>query len=221
MNLLEKGGLIVLDGGEGCGKSTLESSLKELYRDKIVVTREPGGSHYAEEIRKIILESPNAKQANADTMFHLFWAARADHLKNIIIPAVQAGKIVICGRFDSSTFAYQIVAQGAKYLEELFWRTREHILKGGKYEPDVYVYLDLDPEIGLARKKIGDCEKNHFDERELKFHQDLRTGFKQFFAQKNYPINRLGKTSTSIIIDANQSKEKVFEDFNKILLVSI
>src|SRR5579864_4280814 len=106
--VMEKGKFIVLEGGEGAGKSTQLRVIKEILGDDIVITREPGGSPYAEEIRNVILKSTNAGQADAKTHFALFWAARADHMKNTVLPALNAGKHVISDRFDSSTFAYQI-----------------------------------------------------------------------------------------------------------------
>jgi dTMP kinase len=205
----KKGLFIVLDGGEGSGKSTLLKMIKEYYGDRVVVSREPGGSKYAEKIRKVILDSKYAKDADGKTMFALFWAARADHLANTIIPALNSGKIVVSDRFDSSTYAYQIEAQGSRELEDFFWLIREKFL--GQYKPDSYVYLDVRPEAGLARKKTQkDERKNHFDKRKLDFHYRLREGFKEFFMQTNHGIK-------SSIIDAENSKEKVFEDFRRII----
>jgi len=204
----KKGYFVVLEGGEGSGKTTL---LKRIFSSNsfagAVVTREPGGSPYSEEIRNIILNSGNAKQANALTMFYLFCAARADHLKNTIIPALEAGKIVICDRFDASTFAYQIFAQEAKELEPLFWEMRNYLLEKDKYAPDIYIYLDVNLALGLARKNKDQNDKqNHFDERNVKFHKDLRLGFEEFF--KNVPHE---------IINANNSEDEVFNDFKNIL----
>ena len=197
---------IVLDGGDGSGKTTLLQSVSDYYGEEVVFTREPGGSVYAEEIRNIILNSPNAKQADAKTMFALFWAARADHLKNTIVPALNSGKIVICDRFDSSTYAYQVVAQGARNLADFFWQIRNFYL--GDCLPSIYVYLDLDPKIGLLRKDSQkDGQKNHFDERKLDFHQKLRDGFHEFCSDK------YKHSIKSVIINAENSKEKVFEDF--------
>jgi dTMP kinase len=204
----KKGLFIVLDGGEGSGKSTLLRMIKKHYGNRVVVSREPGGSKFAEKIRNVIV-AKYAKNADGKTMFGLFWAAREDHLVNTIIPALKKGKIVVSDRFDSSTYAYQIVAQGARDLENLFWMMREKYL--GEYVPDSYVYLDVRPEIGLARKKKQKNEKkNHFDKRKLGFHYKLREGFVEFFKHKNRGIK-------SEIIDAEYSKESVFENFKGII----
>jgi dTMP kinase len=171
----------------------------------LVLTREPGGSPYAEEIRTLILKSPNAGQADAKTLFALFWAARADHMKNTVLPALKAGKTVITDRFDSSTFAYQIIAQGATELKDFFWQMRDFYL--GDLKPDLYVYFDIDPVIGLARKnKQGGEELNHFEAREIDFHRRLREGYREFITQVPHAV-----------IDASQTIDKVWEDFKMIL----
>lgn len=197
---MKKGLFIVLDSGEGSGKSTQLKLLQEKLGDKLVVTREPGGTPYAEEIRKLILHSPNAGQADAKTMFGLFWAARADHLKNLIKPSLEAGKIVVCDRFDSSTYAYQIVAQGASELEGFFWQMRDFYL--GSLKPDLYIYLDIKPEVGLARKSGQDAsEQTHFEAREIEFHKKLRVGYKAFLEKVPHAI-----------VDAGQSVDMVQND---------
>jgi dTMP kinase len=203
---MKKGLFIVVDSGEGAGKTTQLNNVKELLGDTLVLTREPGGSIYAEEIRNLILKSPNAGQADAKTLFALFWAARADHLKNTIRPALDQGKTVISDRFDSSTFAYQLVAQNNRELEDLFWKMRDFYL--GDLKPDLYVYFDIDPVVGLARKNSqGGEELNHFEARKIDFHNAIRAGFKEFITL----------VPNAVTIDASQSKEKVWEDFKKVL----
>lgn len=202
---MKKGKFIILEGGEGAGKSTQIKRLIEHYGiDNVVTTREPGGSPFAEKIREIIL-SPDAKNADGKTQFALFWAARADHMKNKIIPAIESGKLVICDRFDSSSYAYQIYGQEDSTLKNLFPIIRAAYL--AEYEPDVYIYLDIPTEIGLARKKNDkQDESNHFDERANEFHTRMRNGMIEFL-----------NTVTHEIVDANQSVEKVSEDIVKII----
>jgi len=203
---MKKGLFIVVDSGEGAGKTTQLNNVKELLGDSLVLTREPGGSVYAEDIRNLILKNLHAGQADAKTLFALFWAARADHLKNTIKPALEAGKTVISDRFDSSTFAYQLVAQGNRELEDLFWKMREFYL--GDLKPDLYVYFDIDPVIGLARKnQQGAEELNHFEARKIDFHSAIRAGFREFITL----------VPNAVTIDASQSKEKVWEEFKSVL----
>lgn len=200
----KRGKFIVLEGGEGAGKSTQLTKLKEIYGDDLVVTREPGGSPYAEEIRHVILKSEHAGQANAKTHFGLFWAGRADHIKNTIMPALKAGKIVVCDRFDSSTFAYQIFGQQATELKDMFFTFRDFFLEG--CEPDLYIYMDVDIEKGLARRSDDKEQINHFDERELDFHKRMREGYQEF-------LNKV----PSVIIDANPP----FDEVQKALISEI
>lgn len=200
---------IVIDGIEGAGKSTQLEKLKEQWGDAVVFTREPGGSPYAEEIRNVILKSPNASQADAITHFNLFWAARADHLKNTIIPALEAGKHVICDRFDSSTFAYQIYGKEQKELLELFDPMRKFVLRNVK--PDMYILLDVEIETGLARKQKqsaeGKTDLNHFDHAALSFHRRMKEGFYEFM--KKEPNHK--------VVDASKSFDEVNVELNKIL----
>ncbi|TSC84608.1 MAG: dTMP kinase [Parcubacteria group bacterium Gr01-1014_17] len=178
----KKGKFFVLEGGEGSGKSTQIRKIQEYFGVRVLITREPGGSPYAEEIRSIILNSKNAGQADAKTHFALFWAARADHLKNTIIPALARGQNVLVDRFDSSTYAYQIFAQKASELKGFFWEMRRFYL--GKYVPARYFFLDVKPRVGLSRKQQQTGEKlNHFDERDVQFHTRMRRGLLDFFKQ--------------------------------------
>ncbi len=184
---MKKGLFLVVDSGEGAGKTTQIKRAQDHFGDLVMLTREPGGSPYAEEIRNLILKSPNADQADAKTLFALFWAARADHLKNTIVPALELGKVVICDRFDSSTFAYQIVAQGATELKEFFWQMRDFYLGGVR--PDLYIYFDIDPKVGLVRKsRQGAEERNHFEDREITFHNSIKSGFKEFLSKVPHKV---------------------------------
>lgn len=203
--VVKRGKFIVLEGGEGAGKSSQLKDLKEIYGDKIIITREPGGTPYAEEIRNVILKSEHAGQADAKTHFALFWAGRADHLKNKIIPALERGIHVITDRFDSSTFAYQLYGQEAKELEDFFWQMRDFYLNDIK--PDLYIYMDVSAEEGLRRKGMqSQDEINHFDERKVDFHNRMREGFMEFF-----------KKVPSKIVDANVSKREVRERLEEVL----
>ncbi|MFW5853569.1 MAG: dTMP kinase [Patescibacteria group bacterium] len=177
--MTKKGKFIVLEGGEGAGKSSQIAELKKEFGDSILTTREPGGSPFAEKIRSLIL-SPEAGETEAKTLFGLFWAARADHLNKTIIPALTAGRHVLCDRFDSSSYVYQIYGQEDPGLQELFFQVRDVYL--GEYRPDLYIYLEIDPQIGLKRK-VAQTEElsNHFDDRDLDFHWRIKKGFGEFF----------------------------------------
>ncbi|TSC67101.1 MAG: dTMP kinase [Parcubacteria group bacterium Gr01-1014_73] len=199
---MKRGKFIVVDGGEGSGKTTvLKWFAKTPFGKQFLITHEPGGTEFADKIRKLVL-SEEAKEAGAETQFGLMWAARAEHLKKKIIPALAKGVSVISDRFDSSTYAYQIYGQKAKHLEKLFWQTREVFLRDKK--PDLYIFLGVEPKIGLERVTDRKETKTHFDERKLEFHKRVCEGFLEFL--KHVPH----KT-----IDANQSLKTVKTDFLK------
>lgn len=199
-----KGKFIVIEGGDGAGKSTQIKKLEKYFGTKVITTREPGGTPYAEAIRSVALDHELAKNAGGKTQFLLMWASRAEHMFNKVKPALLEGLLVISDRFDSSTFAYNIYAQEEESLIDFFWSTREFILR--KNVPDLYIYLDLDPRIGEARLAGRDDDKNHFDRRSLDFKNKVRRGFFDFFKQVPHAI-----------IDATQTEEKIFEDILEVL----
>ena len=206
-----KGKLIILCGGEGSGKSSIAKDLQKAFPNTIM-TREPGGTPYAENIRDNMFKNPLAKNANAETMFGQAWSARSEHMHHLVIPALDEGKNVIVDRFDCCTYAYQLHAQGGEHLENLFWHTREAYLRAKV--PDLYIFLDVSPEIGLKRVAGRAGKKNHFDERDLAFHNTVRRGYHSFF-EKLQEISDDGDVTDAagksgfIVIDASRPYEDV------------
>ncbi|MFQ5661752.1 MAG: dTMP kinase [Candidatus Paceibacteria bacterium] len=167
---------IVLEGGEGSGKTSVINFLKRKFsqRQDIIFTREPGGTETGAKIRKILMDKKNKKITGLTELF-LFCADRAQHVSELIIPALKSGKHVISDRFDRSTIAYQIVARGIEDLN--VFNQLNSIAKQG-VEPDGIIYLDVTPKVGLERKsksKEGKCTR--FDKEDLHFHQRVRKGF--------------------------------------------
>jgi len=203
------GKFVVFDGGEGSGKTTVSKKAVQWLAAKgvrVLGTREPGGSPYAEKIRELIL-SPEAKETDAETMFALFWAARRDHLMRTVLPALDEGITVICDRFDSSTWAYQICGQDQPQLRELFWQMRKHYL--GDLAPHYVMFL-VSPEVGLERARSRGADGiNHFDDRVLTFHQRVKEGFLEF--AKKVPPENLH------IVNANSSQAEVEQEVFSIL----
>ena len=205
---LAKPKFIVIEGGEGSGKSSMLIKLKEKLGDKILTTREPGGSDYAEVIRTATLKNPLAKTAPAETTLCLMFAARYDNLVNMISPSLKKGVPVISDRFDASSYAYQVHAQSKGKLENLFWKLHDEL----SVKPDLYIYFNVDIEEGMRRAShrnqalsLGK-QYDHFDDREKTFHENVHKGYMNFFKKVPHKI-----------IDANQSIDKVYQDFEKMI----
>lgn len=168
------GKFITFEGGEGVGKSTQALALREHLAAagrEVVVTREPGGSPFAEAVRGLILDAaipPHAPLAEA----LLFYAARADHLEQTIRPALARGAWVICDRFSDSTRVYQSLA--GKVPLEAFEALERLVV--GKTRPDLTLLLDMAPEDGLKRA-VRRGALSRYDARDLAYHARLREGF--------------------------------------------
>lgn len=170
----QPGQFISFEGIDGSGKSTQVKLLSDVLRDAghdVVLTREPGGSPGAEEIRKLVLEGdPDRWSPEAELL--LFTAARRDHLERVIEPALAAGKVVICDRFADSTRLYQGRANdGMRALVDQL-----HKLMIGR-EPDLTVLVDMDPETGLARALARDSGEARFESFGKDLQQHMRRGF--------------------------------------------
>jgi len=169
-----KGHFITFEGIDGSGKSTqarlLVDHLRAQGRD-VVLTREPGGSAGAEEIRALVLQG-DPDRWSAETELLLFTAARRDHLERLIQPAIDAGQIVICDRFADSTRMYQGLSRGdlrAK-VDTL------HSLMIGR-EPDLTILIDMDPGQGLARAKGRQGAEERFEDFGTDLQEKMRAGF--------------------------------------------
>lgn len=170
----QNGLFLTFEGIDGSGKSTqckrLAAALEARGLDT-VLTREPGGSAGAEEIRALVLEG-DPDRWSAETELLLFTAARRDHLERLIAPSVAAGKVVICDRFADSSRMYQGLSRGdlRATVDQL------HTLMIGR-EPDLTILLDMDPETGLARAKGRQGHEERFEDMGLELQQKMRAGF--------------------------------------------
>ncbi|MBS0278072.1 MAG: dTMP kinase [Proteobacteria bacterium] len=191
---------ITLEGGEGTGKSTqakrLAAKLGERGIDAIV-TREPGGSAGAEQIRELFVHGePGRWSALTETL--LVFAARVDHVEKTIKPALASGKWVICDRFTDSTYAYQGVARGTD--REIIRRVQSAAI--GDFKPGLTLVLDLPVSVGLERAKARSGSENRFEQFDAAFHEKLRQAFLDI-AKKN--------GDRCVVIDASGSEEHVAE----------
>lgn len=170
------GYFISLEGGEGAGKSTIIKAIAEHMRAfapglEVVVTREPGGGSIGSAIRSIVLDSDfHNLDPRAEAL--LFAADRAQHVAEVIRPALERGALVICDRYIDSSVAYQGVARGLGEQEI------EHISTwgSGNTHPNLTIIVDIDPEVGLQRK-ADQKEINRMERLELDFHHSVRSAF--------------------------------------------
>jgi dTMP kinase len=200
------GKFISFEGIDGCGKSTQAKILSDeltTYGKKVLLTREPGGSKGAEEIRNLLLTGETDRWS-AETEILLFTAARRDHLERTILPALEIGSTVICDRFSDSTRVYQGVTRGD--LRDVVDQLDKTMIPR---QPDVTVLVDLDPKIGLARALRRSGNEARFEDFGLEMQIKLREGF--LTLANEFP-------KRFIVVDGNRNKSEVARDISKLLL---
>lgn len=205
--MVQKGVFITFEGPEGAGKTTVIAELYNRLKDEgrdVILTREPGGIRIAEKIRNIILDN-NHQEMDAKTEALLYAAARRQHLAEKVMPALREGSIVLCDRFVDSSLAYQGHGRGLGIDEVL--SINEFAI--GDTMPDLTIFFDIDPEIGLARiMKNDEREQNRLDKESIDFHHKVYEGYQEII--RRYP-NRIVKT------DASRSKLEVTENVWEII----
>ncbi|TAJ89759.1 MAG: dTMP kinase [Reyranella sp.] len=169
------GRFITLEGGEGAGKSTQIARLKEFLEKRgraVVTTREPGGAPGAEMVRKLLVEGP-AERWDGVTEALLHFAARREHLRSTVWPALKRGDWVVSDRFADSTMAYQGYGHGIDraLLDKLYG------IAVGDFRPDLTLILDLPIEAGLARASARRGNETRYESLPLEFHERVRRGF--------------------------------------------
>lgn len=193
-----QGLLITFEGGEGTGKSTQSKLLYDYLKNKtkdVILTREPGGCTESENIRNLLVKG-NINKWDPITESLLHNAARREHIKNIIKPALLKNKIVICDRYIDSTMAYQGIGQGVNlnFLNILSKEVTENIVA------NITFIFDIDPDISLKRAKKRDKNTNNrYENFDISFHRNIRNYFKSLVnTNKRY-----------ILIDASNSIEEI------------
>jgi len=172
--VIPKGSFITFEGIDGSGKSTQARILAEHLQAngrEVILTREPGGSEGAEEIRALVLQG-EPDRWSAETEILLFTAARRDHLERTIFPAIEAGKVVICDRFADSTRMYQGLSRGdlRGQVDQL------HKLMIGR-EPDMTILIDMDSNTGLSRALSRQGVEERFESFGADLQAQMRAGF--------------------------------------------
>ena len=197
----KKGLLISFEGGEGAGKTVQIKLLSDVLRKQgrdVVITREPGGTVISEKIRKILLDRENIGMAFTTEVL-LFQAARAQIYRELILPSLAAGKVVLCDRTRDSSVVYQGIVRdfGEKLIESL------HKISTKNTYPDVTILLDVPVKTGLARRN-GTKKIDRLDIEKKDFHQKVRRGYLKL-AKRN-------DRGRWILVDASKSIEEVHEE---------
>ncbi|WP_194846938.1 dTMP kinase [Candidatus Neptunochlamydia vexilliferae] len=191
---------VTFEGGEGAGKTTLINRVYETLSSKghtVIKTFEPGDTPLGEEIRKLVLlqeERPVCKQSE----LFLFLTDRAQHVQEVIVPALEEGKIVLCDRFNDSTMAYQGVARALDpdLLEKICLTATDGLV------PDLTLYLDLDPKEGLKRAQHKEAH-DRIEKEKGDFHSKVRAAFLSFAEKEPDRFH---------VIDASQPIDTVYQN---------
>ena len=200
--MTKKGYFITFEGADGCGKTT-QSKLVQKYLEEngydVLWTREPGAIGLGQKIRELLLHYDGDVAPMCEAF--LFLADRAQHIENIIKPAINSGKIVICDRHTDSTIAYQGYGRG----EDIERLTYLNNLATGDTKPDLTFVFDVSTEI--AQLRVGD-EKDRMEAAGIEFHKKVRQGYLEIAKQEPHRVK---------IVNADNCIEDVFEDTKKLL----
>ena len=202
------GKFISIEGPDGAGKTSvvkaLVAKLEAVGITDFMTTREPGGSKISEQIRNVILDVENTEM-DARTEALLFAAARRQHLVEKILPALEAGKLVICDRFVDSSLAYQGVARNIP--TELIWEINQFAIDN--HLPDLTILIDVPAEIGLERinQAKGQRQYDRLDREGVSFHNLVRDAFLSFEASSD----------RIVLVDGTQTIDEITEKIYHIL----
>ena len=199
---MTKGLFISLEGGEGSGKSSQISLLRNwldlIWPQPVISTREPGGTIGAEEIRQLLVTG-NRDRWDSVVEALLMTASRRDNVVRLIEPALARGEAIISDRFFDSTTVYQGIVGGVE--RDLINALNSRFLND--VTPDITLLLDIDPEIGLARVQHREGDENRFESKGMDFHQKVRQGYLELAEQDKHRF---------IVINANQDENQVHKD---------
>ena len=188
---------ISFEGTEGVGKSTLIRKIHQFFEQQgkeVVLTREPGGTPLAEQIRCLLLAVNHDEPMSHDTELLLIYAARAQHLQQVILPALEAGKIVLSDRFTDASFAYQCAGRGLSQ-EKLKLLNQTFVAK----MPNITFWLDAPIELGMTRaRERGALDR--FEQEKLSFFSKVRAGYETLWQAEPERIKRLDATKIADVV---------------------
>ena len=179
---------ISFEGTEGVGKTTLINKLYEHFlqqNKQVVLTREPGGTPLAEQIRQFLLSTTHTEKMSSDTELLLMYAARAQHIQYVIKPALEAGQVVLCDRFCDASYAYQCAGRGLS--PEKLQLLNQHFVSR---MPDITFWLDAPIELGMARARARG-ELDRFEQEKMEFFAKVRSGYAEIYQQQPERMKRL------------------------------
>lgn len=200
---------ITFEGPEGSGKTSVIKEVYEALKSQghdVIVTREPGGVAISERIRSLLLDY-NDEVMDARTEALLFAASRRQHVIEIIKPALEAGKIVLCDRYIDSSLAYQGVARDLG-IEEVY---SLNLFAIETYIPDLTLFIDISPETGLKRVKKNQRAMDRLDLETLDFHQKVYEGYQTLMELEPNRIKRIDGNTTIEAI-SNQAIELILKE---------
>lgn len=198
-----RGKFIVFEGGEGSGKDTQIELLKKDHPDW-VYTKEPGGTKLGLELRRMLLDWRDGEIDALSELF-LFSASRVHFIKDVVHPALDAGKTVVTNRFALSTIAYQVYGRERMDLLNIARAATKAAV--GDTMPDLTILLDIDPEVGIRRVEARNDGKTRFDAETLEFHRRVREGY----------LKHVGDFGKHVVIDASKLVEDMQREINVIL----
>ncbi|MGA0023677.1 MAG: dTMP kinase [Burkholderiales bacterium] len=202
---MSRGKFITLEGMDGAGKTTHLEWLRGLLDGRgvaLTVTREPGGTPFGEALRKLLLDSHEARQPETEAL--VMFAARQEHIAQVIEPALAAGRWVLCDRFTDATFAYQAGGSGVAWERIAALENWVH----GKLQPDLTLYFDVDPETGRERTRQARAP-DRFEREQQAFYERVRAAYLRRAAEHPQRIR---------CIDAARAISEIQVELEKIIL---
>ena len=202
-----KGAFITVEGADGAGKTTHLDFIQRWLTERgasVVRTREPGGTALGELLREILLDSDGAVPISDRAELMLIFAARTQHLDEVIVPALTAGKWVLCDRFTDATFAYQ---GGGRGIDDAAIAALERWAQGN-LQPDLTVVLDVPVEVGEARTRRRGDARDRFEQQAREFKQAVRRVYRERAAEFTHRIK---------MINADQTVEQVCAELETLL----